>query len=269
VFRLLLPFVSGLLLLVPLQTYIAERFHNQYTGGYFAQYILFFTKPTNLTGYQGGFTPAHLWFILYLFIISLLALPLMRLYQKSAKKLRLDNIPAAALLPLFIIPLLMQIILDIAGKSLGEYFAFFMLGYLVLSDERVLEKLERARWWLLVIMAACMVFLKLFYEQLPVLLLEVLLSFLAWVAVLAILGLGRRYLNFQNKVTAYFSKSSFSIYLFHQQWVVVAAYFTLMITPNVPLQMGIIIASSLTLTFATYEIARRIPVCRLLFGMKG
>jgi len=34
-------------------------FHNGYTGNCFEQYILFFTKLTDLSGYNGGFTPAH------------------------------------------------------------------------------------------------------------------------------------------------------------------------------------------------------------------
>ena len=75
IFKLLIPFVVGTLVVVPAQTYFAERFHNGYTGGYLHQYVLFFTGPTDLTGYRGGFTPAHLWFLLYLFIISVAALP--------------------------------------------------------------------------------------------------------------------------------------------------------------------------------------------------
>lgn len=60
VLRLLVPLLAGVALLVPIQTYVAEVFHNGYGGGYLAQYVLFFTKPTDLTGYHGGFTPAHL-----------------------------------------------------------------------------------------------------------------------------------------------------------------------------------------------------------------
>ncbi len=72
--KLLIPFFFGVLILVPIMTYIAEVFFYGYTGSYLNQYILFFTKKTDLTGYHGGFTPAHLWFLLYLYIISLMAL---------------------------------------------------------------------------------------------------------------------------------------------------------------------------------------------------
>jgi hypothetical protein len=190
VFRLLIPFISGILLLVPIQTYIAERFHNGYTGGYFAQYILFFTKSTDLTGYSGGFTPAHLWFILYLFVISLISLPLMHLYQKSPKKLNFTRIPTFALLPLFLIPGLMQMILDISGKSVGEYFAFFMLGYLVFSDEIVLQKLIKSRWWLTALVVISIVLYLVVGSAIPSLPFEFLYSFFCVGCRISVIGIG-------------------------------------------------------------------------------
>jgi Acyltransferase family. len=84
--KLLVPFFFGILLLIPAQTFFAERFHNGYTGGYFRQYIIFFTKPTDFTGYNGGFTPGQLWFILYLFVISLVALPIMNAYRRANRR---------------------------------------------------------------------------------------------------------------------------------------------------------------------------------------
>jgi hypothetical protein len=108
-FRLLIPFIFGLLLLVPIQTYFAEIFHNNYTGDYFKQYTLFFTKQTDLSGYHGGFTPAHLWFILYLFIILIITLPIIHISRKSTKKIELQKTPEYVLLLFFIIPVLVRL----------------------------------------------------------------------------------------------------------------------------------------------------------------
>ncbi|MFA9399456.1 MAG: hypothetical protein ACERKV_14480, partial [Clostridiaceae bacterium] len=89
-------------------------------GGYFHQYILFFTKETDLTGYTGGFTPAQLWFILYLFIISLIALPITIKYKKSSKKVLVVKLSVLKILPIFLIFSIMSLILDIGGKSLDQ-----------------------------------------------------------------------------------------------------------------------------------------------------
>jgi len=61
--KLFVPLFFGILFICPFLTYFAERYHNGYSGTYIQQYVLFFTKETNLSGYNGGFTPAHLWFI--------------------------------------------------------------------------------------------------------------------------------------------------------------------------------------------------------------
>lgn len=67
--KLLIPFFFGVLLLVPIMTYIAEVFFNGYTGTYWQQYGLFFTKETDLTGYHGGFSPVFgFYFICLLFL---------------------------------------------------------------------------------------------------------------------------------------------------------------------------------------------------------
>ena len=269
--RLLIPLVFGILLLIPIQTYVAEVFHNGYTGGYFAQYILFFTKPTDLSGYHGGFTPAHLWFVLYLFVISMVALPVMLLYKKSEKKIPVHKIPFPLLLSLFVIPVFSQLILDISGKSVGEYLTWFLFGYFFVSSEAVQEKLQKYRFLLLGLLIACVLGYAIAgtkIEAYSVVLFEFLYAFYAWVAILTILGFGKRHLNFSNKATAYLSKASFSVYVLHQQWIVITAYFAVMWIHNIPVQMLAIMLASAVLTFGTYELFRRFSVTRFMFGMK-
>ncbi len=74
--RLLIPAVFGILLLVPLMTY--THFLGQpERPDFWAYYAGFFRiNPNDLTGVAGTFTPAHLWFIVFLFVFSLLGLPL-------------------------------------------------------------------------------------------------------------------------------------------------------------------------------------------------
>ncbi len=269
--RLLIPFLAGVLLLVPSQTYFAERFHNGYTGGYVRQYLLFFTKPTDLSGNTGGFTPGQLWFILFLFVISLLTLPLLHWRKQSGKQFAAEKIPLPLLLLFFLIPSVSQIVLDFGGKSLGEYSAFFLLGYFVVAREALQQKLEKYRWLLLALALCSMIPYTFFGRELEAkstLAYEALYGFYAWAAVLALLGLGRRYFAQHNKLTAYLSGASFGIYEFHQQWLVMAAFFALRWTGSVPLQLAMILAFSVGATFLQYELFRRWSVTRFLFGLK-
>jgi len=271
IFRLLIPLCFGLLFLVPIQTYFAERFHNNYSGSYFEQYILFFTKSTDLSGYHGGFTPAHLWFILYLFIISLIALPIIYIFKRSTKKLLLQKIPQPVLLLLFIIPIFSQIILDINGKSLGEYLTYFLFGYYFISCNEIQEKLQKYRFFHFSLAILCMIiyiFVGTVKENYNIFIYELLYSFYVWTTIMTILGFGRKHLNFTNSLTAYMSKSSFPVYFFHQQWIVVTAYFSLLWIQNIPLQMITILLASIIFTLLTYEVFKRFSITRFFFAIK-
>ena len=56
-----------------------------------------FTHLTDLSGYDGAFTPGHLWFILFLFLISLAALPVLQAipYEKCSEFAQKIPVPAA------------------------------------------------------------------------------------------------------------------------------------------------------------------------------
>ena len=255
--KLLIPFVFGVILLVPVQSYIAGLY---FSGT--ANYLDFFTTLTDLTGYDGAFTPGQLWFLLYLFLISIISIPVIALHKSRQKAHYVaKGIPLVVLILFGVIPVFTHEILNVGGKSLGEYFTYFLFGYLILSKEEILEKLDQYRFLLLGIMIAG--------------LLEAILTdhlfqeFFSWINILAILGLGRHYLNFNNKATSYLTKSSFGIYLFHQSWIVIVAYFILPITDISGIQIILILASSIVLTFLTYEGAKRVKIFRWMFGLKN
>lgn len=144
--KLLIPLIVGLVINTPMQSYIADKFHNNYSGGYFEHYKVFYSKFTYLTGQDGGFTPAHLWFILYLFIISMLMIPIMLMYIKSSKKIDYSKVSMFHLLSMFIVIYICTPLLMIGGKSIGESLACFALGFFILSDELVQDKLVKHRF---------------------------------------------------------------------------------------------------------------------------
>ncbi len=270
--KLLIPFVSGLLLLVPMQSFFAEKFHNGYLGSYFHQYTLFFTKFSDLSGYSGGFTLGQMWFILALFLISLVALPIVLLYRQSNRKLHLEKLSIFKILSMFSIVFVMSFILDIEGKSLGEYFALFMLGYFVLSDDNVQERLDKNRWYLIcaaIIFTAANVIYRNVTASDGGIIYDILIKLLSWISILGIIGMGKHYLNFRNKFTDYFANASFPIYIFHQSWIILVAYYVFLLTSNVALQIILILIGSFVLTILTYELCKRTAITRFLFGIKN
>jgi len=249
--RLFVPFVFGLLLLIPVQSYIAGLSHNGE-----ANFFDFFTKFTDLQGYDGGFTPGHLWFILFLFVFSIVFLPLMMRYRGTPGNRRADRMPFIVLMLLGVFPMLVN---QINLESLFEYAALFLLGYFVLSSENVLVKLDRYRFPMFGIMVVCMG-LTIYFDF-------YFLEMVSWLSILALLGMARHYLNFSGRTTKYLSRASFGLYLFHQTWIVVVAYFIFGITGDPLLQIPLIMLSAVLLTFASYEVCRRIPIIKRMFGL--
>ena len=203
--KLLLPLVFGVLLVVPVQPYIAGILHSGHAG-----YFDSFTKLTDLSGYDGGFTPAHLWFLLFLFIISMAYLPFLSCYKNKGKGTLGDKVPLILIILMGLIPCITQIeilkIIAIDGKSILEYSAYFLLGYFFLSNDNVLEKLDKHRFLLLG--------MTVIYTGLMELVLDgAFREAASWLAILAVLGIGRQYLSFNGKITAYLSNRP-SVYTF-------------------------------------------------------
>lgn len=274
--KLLIPMISGLILIVPIQTYYAEKFHNGYGGSYFEQYKLFFTKVTDLTGYKGGFTPAHLWFLLYLFIITLITLPLMwKLKASRGRFMESFNKPVKLIL-LFVIPFISSAVLDISGKSLGGFTAIVLLGFLIHRQGNILDVVERyRRLYALLAAVLTIIFSYIYYTygwksgfSLVAIAFSGLRHLITWISILSILGYGKRYLNFSNKATAYFTKAAFPVYIFHQSWLVVVAYYVFKLTDIFIVQFISIMLITFAASVLTYEVLRRIPLFRFMFGIR-
>lgn len=253
--KLVVPLVFSILLIIPIQSYLAGLFYNGH-----ANYFDYFTKLTDFTGYDGAFTPGHLWFILFLFVISMVSLPFMILYGKKGKGALGGGVPLIAVMLMGILPCLGNVLFDISGKSPTEYLVYFLLGYFFLSNEAMLEKLDTYRFLLLGSFAVG-AGLTIYFDG-------ILFEAVSWLSVLSMLGMARHYFNFNGKITGYLSKSSFGIYVFHQSWIVITGFFAMKLTDNYWVQISLVLISSVALTYLTYEVARRISVLRWMFGLK-
>lgn len=267
--KLLVPFIFGLLVLVPIMTYVAEVFFNGYTGSYLQQYVLFFTKETDLTGYHGGLTPAHLWFLLYLFVISLAAVLIVLLQKKHVPEFKAASLPYFYIILLFVPEWICQYILNIGGKSLGQFLALFLFGYYILSEESIQQKLQRYKFasFMLFIMLGILYTCLYCLGNIRNILVDGLYIFYGWMGIIALIGIGRSKLNFHGRLSDYLARASFPIYIIHMPVLVVAGFFVLRLPIGVAGQFSLIVLVSFAVTFFIYEIVKRISVLRFFFGI--
>lgn len=267
--KLLVPFLFGLFVLVPIMTYVAEVFFNGYTGTYLQQYVLFFTKETDLTGYHGGFTPAHLWFLLYLFVISLAAVLIIFLKQKYLPGFKVRRMPYCFIIFLFVPEWICQYVLNISGKSLGQFLILFLFGYFIFSEENMLQKLQRHKLASLVLFLISGSLYTYLYclENIRNILMDGLYIFYGWMGIITMIGIGRSVLNFHSRLSDYLTHASFTIYIIHMPVLVVAGFFVLKLPIGVAGQFSVIVLISFATTFLIYEIVKRISVLRFFLGV--
>lgn len=224
--KLFIPFCLGTTLIMPLMTYIADKFNYGYQGNLFQHYAIFFTRFTDLTGSDGGFSVGQFWFILYLFLISLIAILIILLQRKLIPS---KNTDAPLMLICFWgLPLpLFNELLSIGGKSLAEYTYVFLIGYYIFSNNNAISKLEKYKWIFLCIGLTATVFnvYMFIWSDTQHTLSNIIAKYLSeWFMINSLLGIGKKYLDFSGKVSKNMSQISYSFYIFHFIWVVLFQY---------------------------------------------
>lgn len=269
--RLLIPFFFGVIVLMPVMAYLADRFNYSYSGGFVEHYAIFFTKYTDLIGADGGFSLGQFWFCLYLFIISVMGVGVIALLKRFISKEE-KTIPFWFVCLLGLPLLLLSELLAIGGKSLVEYMYLFILGYYVFADEKIINKAEKNCWLLFGIGLVATIlntYLFIWSDKEFVLLNTVTKYVPEWIMIIALIGLAKRYLNFSGKVSSYMNKRSFLFYIYHFIWVVLFQYILYGIVGNHTfiLFMGTVLLAY-GATFICCEISIRIPFMCFLTGIK-
>jgi len=286
--RLLVPLLVGILLLVPPQVYLHEL---QATGAN-QNYLQFYPHFFDGIRPVGHFEWAHLWFLAYLLVISLLCLPVLLWLQHDRSHGRLSLLMSWPVswssLLLLALPLMLSEALLRPGwpgfqnvyddwANLTLYLLYFFYGYLFCCQPGFLLVLDKQRWTILSLAVPCMasvVWLGLSPSMPPsgysmaFILVQAFRGFNSWIAVLAALALARRFLIAPHPILRYGRGAALPLYLVHQPLLVVVAWFVVPLELGITAKFLIICILSLLLSFAVYEgIIRRLGPLRCCFGL--
>lgn len=288
--RLLIPLIFGMFVVVPPQIYFERLFQ----GHTFSSILDFYPSVFKFVPYpEGSFSWHHLWFIAYLFIYSLIALPLF-LYLRSAngktlieKLTRLTRrlgmfifgIPLAIVYACLLVafpPGNQNLITDWAMFSF--YFLLFIFGYVVHAHPDFWEQIENKRKLSLQLGFISIIIIDFMrwndlepawsYTVANMVYLSVW-AFNSWFWVLALLGYGKRYLNRKNKLLAYANEAIYPFYILHQTLIVIIGYYVSQVKEEVLLKFLFIVFVTFILSVGIYEFfVKPYRIARLLFGMK-
>ncbi len=283
--RLLVPFVFGIFVLIPPQTWYGGRFNSGYAASFW-HYLVSgdFLKWNIRDGgdYYGGFGVGHLWFITVLFLLAVVALPLFswarggrggELLRSFSRRLAHPAGWALAAVLLMIGSALP----DPSGLKPFYYLVFFVLGYAMVCDPAFMKSAERYRLPALAVGSALAVWWVMGGEGMRDSMtdpsvqraaLTCLGTLASWMVIVGLLGYGRRYLDRTSPALSYLAEASYPVYILHQTVIVVSAWFIVGLAASEPLQWLTLLVVSVVCTFVLYEVVRRFAPTRFLFGMR-
>ena len=281
--RLIPPLLFGTLVLVPIQSWI-EAIDK---GGFDGTFIDWLVHEFGPTGLSNGVPVNHLWFIVYIAVYSLVAVALM---TRPALMARLEGwlVRATAGWRVLIVPIAYLIVIRIVlfplfgitnRLSCDGYNHFlslgaFLFGFLMVRHEELWAGLERHR------RTAALIAL----IALPIMMAQaahpggatwfgvpraVVFGIDQWAVIAAILGYGSRYLRqASGPALRYLVDATFTLYLAHQTVLVVAVWFIRPANLPAPLEATALIGITFGVSLLIYEVVKRIPLIRPLWGLK-
>lgn len=291
--RLLVPMVPGLVILSPLQRFISSHNPPPSLDGLWPFYVGFFREfHFEWTLQFVGKYWLHLWFLGYLFVISIVCLPAILWLRGPAGRRLVSRVLVVAGRPGGL--LLLAAPLAVSQLALrwrfpayqdwadvATYTLVFLWGAVIFSDRRF-EALIRGqiRWLLgggvlatlgIGLLAVVIPSHMAGDSQAPALLrglYAVLLSVYVWSWLHAVLYLGIRWLNFPNRVQRYAQESVLPVYVIHHPIVLLVASFVVTWNLGVWPKFLVILISVAILTLTIYEFGvRRWSGTRLAFGL--
>ncbi len=295
--RLLLPLLFGMLVIVPPQAYY-ELLDSRYPGGYHDGYPAFWLRylqaDSSFCDDDGCLrlpTWNHLWFVAYLWVYTMVIGVLAVAAPRAVERLRAG---AARLLTGW--GLLVWPIVYLAAARVGligrfgsthalvddaynhvQYVGVFALGFLIARSRPVWDAIERRRWPALGLALGAWIFIAAYFAAYadadpPAALRQVQRTVWAvqqWCAIVAVLGFARRFASHDGPLLRYLVPAVFPVYILHQTLIVVLAYELRPLALPPLLEGPLLVALTLAGCFGGYELIRRIGWLRPLFGLKA
>jgi hypothetical protein len=290
--RLLIPFIIGCILLSPIQFYF-QWLHLSQTGSSVGTLGEFFMKRQVVLGPRVfGWAGYHLWFLGFLFLHSLIALPLFMWLKRDAGQRTIDWLIRLGQrqggLLLFVIPLaIIQLVLRPYFPDYGDWadfvtmLAFFVYGYVLYADQRFVQTVRRDwRLWFVVGVVSTIFILVGGAAGIATEWLDspgtpgfylgwIVWSINAWCWTLFMLYAGMRYLDFTNKWLVYGRETIVPFYLLHHPAIIGVAYFVVQWGIPTLVKWLAVLLGSFLVTLGLIEIIKRVPVVRGLFGIEA
>jgi Acyltransferase family len=293
--RLLIPLAFGMLVVVPPQSYeqIVESL------GYPAGFVDFYLQ--HYLAFAPQFCPNpcivlptwnHLWFVVYLWVYTMAlggvvaAVPGLVDWIERKLAAALSSAVALLVVPSLVLATYRLVLLPSFPPThalFGDWYdhalyaTVFLLGFLLARVEVFWDAIERQRWMALSLAVIFYLsFLAIWSGRTgiaPSLGLKlyggIAYSSYQWLCMVAVTGFARRWLTADSALRRYLTDAIFPYYIVHQTAIIMIAHS--LHGEGLPawLEASIVISGTIATCVLTYEIVRRVPILRPLFGLRA
>ncbi len=290
--RLIIPVLFAMFVVVPPQIY----FERIFDGESYSSFVDFYPSVFNFVPYPAGnFSWHHMWFVVYLFIYSVVCLPLF-LYIRTEKGKALLNKLVTKASGMGVVAIMLPTVLigglwafwrpqthDVVNDLAWHFYwcSFFIMGYFVGAAPSMWDTVEQYRKRLLGGAIACIVLIDFFrWNRIEPWDLEgispmweyawtCLLAADAWLWLLAASGYAKRYLNRHHPVLDYANRAIYPFYILHQTLIIVVGYYVVQVQDSILAKYLFVSTLSLVGSLAIYEyLIKPYRVMRFFFGVK-
>jgi len=259
IWRIWLPFVFGMLFIVPISIYIAQYYYH---------------RSFSYTPY-----PGHLWFLGNIMTYVIILSPLFFYFKRNA-----DGKVIALAKKIFSNPLGLLLVMaafvaealiikpspyELYAMTWHGYFlgllAFFFGFSFVMCGDAFWNMILKWRWLFLVVAAALFI-LRIIQFKINAPVYLVVAESNCWI--FSVLAFGCKYLNHPGKALTYLSQAAYPIYIVHMIFLYLGSVLIFPLEIDVRLQFMLVLLFTFAGCFAVYELVRRVKLIRPLFGMK-
>ena len=289
--RLLIPLAFAMFFITPVQVYFEWLQDGRIQPGYWQ----FWPSVWEFLPYpDGSLTWSHMWFVAYLFVFTLLLLPVFasskikwfdRLYPIAERIMRPAWSPFLCAMPFVAYYLFLYPDWPEQGNLIEDWWnfcasiSFYLLGFLLGRVKNFWANcLNYRRWYLgLTLLVSLWLIISYFWRiDLPeekgyrLTVFAVLNSLFIWSIMLTVIGYCMRYLNVYSSRLHYLNRAVYPMYILHQPVIVATGYFIVSWDISLWLKLALLVISCLTGVLLAYELViRRTRLTRFLFGVKA
>jgi len=294
--RLIVPFLFGIILIIPPQRFYEWIMLNDFSGNYleFLSSYPYHQLGANMGSsllLWFGHLGTHIWYLPFLFVMTLFTLPLFKKIQNGQfnfawlKNIMKNNFGVFILvLPMIFVRIILKPLYS-EYTDWADFFVYlfpFIYGFIFMSDPEFINIIKKKMYLFLVVGLICSIYFLYTGSQSPQNIQEylhpnfslyhieisIVSMLIAYSWILFFISFFAKHMNFKHSILIPANISILPIYILHQTLIIVIGYYVVDMDLNIFLKFAIIALTAIPASVFIYKIILTNNVLRFLFGLK-